>query len=120
MIVFAVALGAGVGAGIRYLTDEALPQPWGTVTVNFVGSFLLGLFAAFFVREGIPAGSSASLYAMLGAGFCGGLTTFSTASINALQVTDEHGVPKAGVFVFGMLVGSVALAALGMLAGSVI
>lgn len=116
-MIFAVALGGGIGAGARYLIDKALPHPWGTVTVNLVGSFLLGLLAALFVREGALAGS-ATWFAMLGAGFCGGLTTFSTASINALQVSDEQGQGRSAAFVFGMLAGAVALAALGMLIGS--
>ena len=67
----AVALGAAVGAPLRYLAghlgDGRLPL--GTIAVNVAGSFLLGWFAA--------RGLDGSAAALLGTGFCGGLTTYS-------------------------------------------
>ncbi len=66
-----VALGAAVGAPLRYLAghlwDDRLPL--GTIGVNVAGSFLLGWFSAL--------GLDGSAAALLGAGFCGGLTTYS-------------------------------------------
>jgi CrcB protein len=78
MTVILVVLGAAVGAPLRYITDRLLLRrhdsafPWGTFTVNVAGSALLGLLVA--------AGASAPVQALLGTGFCGALTTYSTFS----------------------------------------
>jgi CrcB protein len=73
-----VALGAAFGAPLRYLTDRALGSPWGTLTVNVTGSFILGLV--------VGAPLSPTLTALLGTGFCGALTTYSTFSWEMLAM----------------------------------
>lgn len=71
-----VALGGALGAVCRYLlsrlTDTSFP--WGTLTVNLLGSFLIG-FLAGFVNRGLL---SPEMKLLLVTGFCGGFTTFST------------------------------------------
>ncbi|MGC4813865.1 fluoride efflux transporter CrcB [Micromonospora sp. DT228] len=85
MTVLLIALGAAVGAPLRYLTDRAVQSrhdsafPWGTLTVNVVGSLLLGALV------GWPTGPA--LTALLGTGFCGALTTYSTFSYETLRLT---------------------------------
>lgn len=84
MTVLLIALGAAVGAPLRYLTDRAVQSrhdsafPWGTLTVNAIGSLLLG------VLVGLPAGPAVT--AVLGTGFCGALTTYSTFSYETLRL----------------------------------
>jgi CrcB protein len=84
MMVLLVALGAGIGAPLRYLTDRAVQSrhesdfPWGTLTVNVAGSFLLGLLIA------VPADPAVT--ALFGTGFSGALTTYSTFSYETLQL----------------------------------
>ncbi|MFG1779780.1 fluoride efflux transporter CrcB [Micromonospora sp. NPDC049048] len=84
MTVLLIALGAAVGAPLRYLTDRAVQArlggtlPWGTLTVNVAGSFLLGLLV------GLPVGPAAA--ALLGTGFCGALTTYSTFGYETLRL----------------------------------
>ncbi|MEU5673886.1 fluoride efflux transporter CrcB [Micromonospora sp. NPDC047753] len=87
MTVLLIALGAAVGAPLRYLTDRAVQSrhgsafPWGTLLVNVAGSLLLG------VLVGWPVGPAVS--ALLGTGFCGALTTYSTFSYETLRLTTD-------------------------------
>lgn len=84
MTVLLIALGAAVGAPLRYLTDRAVQSrhrstfPWGTLTVNVVGSFLLGAVLA------VPAGPAVT--ALVGTGFCGALTTYSTFGYETVRL----------------------------------
>ncbi|MGP3961037.1 fluoride efflux transporter CrcB [Nonomuraea sp. 3N208] len=84
MTVLLVALGAAIGAPLRYLTDRLVQSrhdsvfPWGTLVVNLAGSFVVGVLA------GLPAGAAWS--ALLGTGFCGALTTYSTFSYETLRL----------------------------------
>jgi fluoride exporter len=88
MTVLWVALGAAIGAPARYLTDRAVQGrhdsvfPWGTLTVNLVGSFVLGLLTAMSTHLA-PAVSAA-----LSIGFCGALTTYSTFSYETLRLAE--------------------------------
>lgn len=87
MTLLLVALGAAIGAPLRYLTDRAVQTrhdsvfPWGTLGVNAVGSLLLG------VLVGLPADTA--LMALAGTGFCGALTTYSTFSYETLRLAQE-------------------------------
>lgn len=73
-----VLLGGGVGSGLRYLAGRTLDRPqmhWGTLLVNVLGSFILGAIA-FNLNQ--------SLLALLGIGFCGGLTTYSSFAVQGV------------------------------------
>ena len=84
--VLIIGVAGGIGAAARFAIDKALPKrpiPWGTFTVNLLGSFLLGVFTGFW-RDG---GALGELWlAILGTGFCGGFTTFSTASLDVVEL----------------------------------
>ncbi|WP_309647139.1 CrcB family protein [Nocardioides sp.] len=75
MTALLVGLGGAVGATLRFLVGHRLDRdvPVGTFVVNVVGSFLLGLFTAMSLDE--------QLVALLGTGFCGGLTTYSAFAV---------------------------------------
>ena len=75
-----VALGAGAGAALRYVTASRLDGAWhlGTLLVNVVGSFVLGLCVGLDVGEHVLA--------LVGTGFCGGLTTYSAFAVQAHDV----------------------------------
>jgi CrcB protein len=86
-----VILGAAAGAPLRYLTDRAVQAhhdtvfPWGTFTVNVVGSIILGL-----VTGGLVAGAAPnSLRLLIGVGFCGAFTTYSTFSYETLRLVED-------------------------------
>ncbi|MBD8868289.1 fluoride efflux transporter FluC [Nocardioides donggukensis] len=90
MTALLVALGAAVGAPLRYLAGHHLDRavPWGTFAVNVAGSFLLGAFTA-------SALSGAAL-ALLGTGFCGALTTYSAFAVRAVELGGLRSLGYAG------------------------
>jgi len=85
----AVALGSAVGAVARYLCSIGLLQlagggfPWGTLAVNVLGSFLIGLFATL-TGPGGRLRAGAVQWQFVVTGFCGGFTTFSVFSLETL------------------------------------
>jgi len=87
--VLLVALGAAVGAPMRYLIDRAVqarhssPLPWGTFMVNMVGSLLLGLLATASLHTPAP------VLAAAGTGLCGALTTYSTFGYETVQLVQR-------------------------------
>ncbi|KAB8191892.1 fluoride efflux transporter CrcB [Nonomuraea phyllanthi] len=87
MTILLVAIGAAIGAPLRYLADRLVQSrhdsvfPWGTMAVNLTGSFVLGLLA------GLPADRGWS--ALLGTGFCGALTTYSTFGYETLRLAQD-------------------------------
>ena len=101
MTLLLVALGAAVGAPARYLTDRLVQSrhdslmPWGTVSVNVIGSLILGGLA------GAGTAVSPAVLALLGTGFCGALTTYSTFSFETWRLIEEedYGAAVANVVV---------------------
>lgn len=82
--------GGFLGAVARVALAEWLPQsgeewPWATFTANVAGTFLLGYFATR-LQERLPV--SAYRRPLLGTGFCGALTTFSTVQVELLRMLD--------------------------------
>ncbi len=76
MTALLVVLGACLGAPMRLLVSRRVAGENGTLVVNVVGSLLLGLVA----------GLSAHWYAVLGVGFCGAFTTYSTFAVEAVTL----------------------------------
>ena len=87
MIVLAIALGAAVGAPLRFVVERRLASdyPRGTLAVNVVGSAILGGLVGWMVHHsGTP--SAATLLALVGTGFCGALTTFGGFAAQVLDL----------------------------------
>lgn len=97
MTVAMVLLGGAIGAILRYLTDVAVQTkhdsvfPWGTFTVNVVGSLILGVTTAVVITLGPPAW----VPVLVGTGFCGALTTFSTFGFETIRLLEEGSVLTA-------------------------
>ena len=91
MSLLLVIVGAAIGAPLRYLTDRAIRTrhdtvfPWGTLTVNVIGSLILGI-----VTGAVAAGgASPEVQLALDVGFCGALTTYSTFSYETLRLLED-------------------------------
>ena len=103
MTALLVLLGGAVGAPARYLLDRwvqsrrASVLPWGTFAVNAVGSLVLGVTAGASAATGGPDW----VLVVVGTGFCGALTTFSTFSFETVRLVEEHEVPAALLNVVG-------------------
>ncbi|HLL68297.1 MAG TPA: fluoride efflux transporter CrcB [Micromonosporaceae bacterium] len=85
-----VALGAAIGAPLRYLVDRAVqarhnsPAPWGTFVVNVAGSLILGVLAGGAAAGAVPG----TVTALLGTGLCGALTTYSTFGYETVRLIE--------------------------------
>ncbi len=117
-----LALAGGLGAVTRFLADALVARhnpfrvPSGTLLINITGSLLLGLLTS---RLPIgPADSAgATVRAVLGTGFCGGYTTFSTASVETVRLWIAEGRNTGLGYAAATLLGSVAAAAAGLAIG---
>ena len=113
-----IALGSAVGGNLRYWLGRwidarpwAAGLPWGTFVINVTGSLLLGFFAVWLLEK--PAVARREVYLLLGTGFCGGYTTFSTFEWETYQLVRGGNWPAALANVFG----SVAVGFLGVFLG---
>jgi CrcB protein len=106
MTIALVLLGGAIGAPLRYLTDLLLQArhdsvlPWGTFTVNIVGSVILGAAAAAAVSTDLPTW----VLPLVATGFCGALTTFSTFSYESVRLLEEGSTLAAAANSIGSLV----------------
>ena len=118
MTVVVVFLGAMVGAPLRYLTDRAVQTrhdslfPWGTFTVNIAGCLLLGGLTGAALPE--------PWIALLGTGFCGALTTYSTFSYEVLRLVEQKAYFYATMNVVVSVVAGLGAALLGYTTASAV
>jgi CrcB protein len=119
MHILLVFVGGCVGAVARFATDRVVSArhdsvfPWGTYTVNMVGSAVLGVLAG-----SLGAGSSWAVV-LVGTGFCGALTTFSTLQLELLAMLDADRVGMAILYAGGSVIAGLAGVALGVRAAPV-
>jgi CrcB protein len=107
---------AAVGAPLRHLVDGLVsdriqgPFPWGTLVVNVAGSFILGLVTGLVLYQGAAAVERT----VLGTGFCGALTTFSTFTYETVRLVEEGAVRAAVLNVAASVAATFAAAGLGL------
>jgi CrcB protein len=97
-----VALGGALGSVSRFWLAMTVAQrleeifPWGTLTVNVIGSFIIGFTTVLTGPDGrlfVPA--DARIFVIVG--FCGGFTTFSTFSLQTLSLLRDGDMTRAGL-----------------------
>jgi len=119
-LLIAVAAGGAVGAIARFTVTSAVPRwlghgfPWGTVVVNIVGSFLMGLLIDIMARRW-SAPPEARVF--LVTGLLGAFTTFSTFSLDVVTLFERGSMMAAGAYVAGSVVVGVLALFLGMWLG---
>jgi CrcB protein len=112
-----VTLGGAIGSLARYLVSLwALPAsrdlPWGTIGINILGSFIIGFFGTLTLAQGrFPVSENMRLFVMVG--ICGGFTTFSSFSLQTLDLIRSGAMARAGVNIVASVILCVAAVALG-------
>ena len=115
-----VGLGGFLGSVARYLTakfvDDKLgpPFPYGTLTVNILGSFLLGMIYIMALRK---AGLTENGRLFLGVGFCGGFTTFSAFALENFTLMQEKFVGTSLLYISVSVIGGILALAAGVWVG---
>jgi CrcB protein len=121
MLLYAlIALGGALGSIARFWLNGLVSShvgetfPWGTMLINVSGSFVIGFFATLTSPEGRVFASSYTRQFFM-TGICGGFTTFSSFSLQTLNLARDGELARAG----GYTVGSVVLCLLGVWLGHV-
>ena len=112
-----VAAGSALGGVLRYLVSLGLAAqkgfPWATLSVNVIGSFLIGLLSGLIARHCGGNGEGIRLFAVVG--FCGGFTTFSTFSNETFRLLEGSQWISAAVYVGASVLAGFAAVSLGYL-----
>ncbi|WIV51109.1 fluoride efflux transporter CrcB [Marivivens sp. LCG002] len=110
-----VALGGAIGASCRYLTNVGAMRllgggfPYGTVVVNILGSFLMGVLVVAFAHRG-----GNQFAPLIMTGVLGGFTTFSAFSLDAVNLYQRGDILLAATYVFGSVAVGIAALIVGM------
>ncbi|HET7312527.1 MAG TPA: fluoride efflux transporter CrcB [Mycobacteriales bacterium] len=116
MVTLAVALAAGIGAVARYVFDQIVEHktsgtfPLGTLLVNVTGSLLLGVVVGLGLHHGLPTTPSV----VVGVGFAGGYTTFSTWAWESIALHEDGAPGQAIVNALGSFATGLVAAAAGL------
>jgi len=120
MLKVALLIGTGGFAGTvaRYFVQLFIQRwsqslfPWGTFTVNILGSFLIGVFYAMSERSNLL---TPEIRLMLTVGFCGGFTTFSSFSYNIFNLVKDSGMIANFIYIAGSILFGVLAVYLGII-----
>ena len=112
----AFVVAGAAGSAARYLVDIAITErtkgalPWGTLAINVTGSFLLGVIIGLVLDHGFPR----TARVVVGVGFCGAYTTFSTFTFETVRLLEEGVSVEALKNVGGTLLAGALAAAAGL------
>ena len=105
-----IAIGGALGAMLRYLAIQAFAFPFGTVFVNVLGSFLIGIAFVVFLQDK----STGKYIPFVMTGILGGFTTYSTFSLDTLRLIERGAFGEAFAYALGTLVLCLLACALGL------
>jgi CrcB protein len=114
---FIIGAGGFIGSVARYLTVKLVDDkvnslfPYGTLTVNIIGSFLLGMAYMLALRN---AGLTENGRLFLGVGFCGGFTTFSAFALENFNLLQQKYLGTAVLYISGSVMAGVLALAFGI------
>ena len=113
--IFYIFLGGGLGSILRYAISKLFMAdkssfPWSTLIANFIGCFIIGIVLGWFINNNKQY---SDLYVFLSIGFCGGLTTFSTFSVEGLTYLKNGDLLIFLTYLLFSIIGGILLAALG-------
>ena len=112
---FLVFLWGGLGSIMRLIINRLIPSesfPYSTLTVNMIGSFLIGLIISYLIDSNML---KSDYYYFLVVGICGGLTTFSAFSIENFNFIKSNEIFNSFIYIFISVSLCIALAYLGFL-----
>jgi CrcB protein len=116
-----VGVGGVVGTAVRYAVERGLPAgtgfPFGTLLINLAGAMVLGVLLEALARHGPDIGSRQRLRLLVGTGFCGGLTTYSTLAVETDLLLRAHRDALAVGYAVTSVVAGIAAAAVGIAIG---
>ncbi|WP_432744150.1 fluoride efflux transporter CrcB [Methylobacter sp. G7] len=119
--ILAIALGGSFGAVVRFLVSSGVAQwlgrgfPYGTLVVNVIGSFMIGLLAETLILQRVTI--TFEYRAAILVGFIGSLTTFSTFSLDTFYLIEQGNLSKAAVNIFASITTCVFAVWIGLLCG---
>ena len=117
-----VSLAGSLGAVTRFLVDSRIRAkynqvfPWATLVINISGSFILGIAVGILLKHK----GFTTVEAIVGAGFCGGYTTFSTASFETVRLLERKQYSAAISYAAGGLVLAGLAATIGLVIGQLL
>jgi CrcB protein len=115
--IFWVGIGGGIGAICRYLVGREVTErfgglfPWGTLTVNVTGALLIGILFALLTEKGI---GHEHLRLLLVVGFLGGYTTFSSYTLEAVNLVESGDWGTALLYLAGSNLAGLVACAIGI------
>lgn len=117
-----IAVAGGIGAAARMVLDGLIRSrlagatPWGTIAINVSGSLVLGFLTGLAAGNLLPT----EWFLIIGTGFLGGYTTFSTASYETVRLLEQRAWWASAMSGLGTLVLATTAAGLGLLLGGLV
>jgi CrcB protein len=113
-----VGLGGAVGTAARYGLSQWLPAsngfPWATLAANLVGALILGVLLEILARRDLTTRVQRQARLLIGTGFCGGLTTYSTLAVETDLLVHHHRAGLAATYAAVSVIAGIAVAGLGV------